>query len=286
MLRFIFSGADRTSPVLKKPSHKSWKITVTPTELLAATLRLELVVNMLRLPRSSVRHLHATATQCNRRLKKSIPELLPAEKLDSLASSLEQNALSKASEQDTLFEMLEQDRPKSINLRKKAYEKLITKLDTSYTVDQLQAYLRSRSIPSPKHKSALVDRIVQRAWGIQSPEEREAARKVVSEVLPSSKRELVLLISDQGQFLTQIERETKVSITIQSQDQSLLLQGRKSDIKEAKEMLSQLPEPLESVRRQASLPHQWQELERIIPEISKMSHAFISAEKDGLVRMS
>jgi hypothetical protein len=272
--------------VLQKPSHKSWKITVTSTELLAATLRLELVVNMLRLPRSSVRHLHATATQCNRRLKKSIPELLPAEKLDSLASSLEQNALSKASEQDTLFEMLEQDRPKSINLRKKAYEKLITKLDTSYTVDQLQAYLRSRSIPSPKHKSALVDRIVRRAWGIQSPEERDAARKLVSEVLPSSKRELVLLISDQGQFLTQIERETKVSITIQSQDQSLLLQGRKSDIKEAKEMLSQLPEPLESVRRQASLPHRWQELERIIPEISKMSHAFISAEKDGLVRMS
>lgn len=269
----------------QKPSHKSWKITVTSTERLAATLRLELVVNMLRLPRSSVRHLHATATQCNRRLKKSIPELLPAEKLDSLASSLEQNALSKASEQDTLFEMLEQDRPKSVNLRKKAYEKLITKLDTSYTVDQLQAYLRSRSIPSPKHKSALVDRIVQ-AWGIQSPEEREAARKVVSEVLPSSKRELVLLISDQGQFLTQVERETKVSITIQSQDQSLLLQGRKSDIKEAKEMLSQLPEPLESVRRQASLPHRWQELERIIPEISKMSQAFISAEKDGLVRMS
>jgi Mitochondrial inner-membrane-bound regulator len=240
---------------------------------------------MLRLPRSSIRHLHATATSCNRKISKQHVEHLPAEKLDSLASMLEQNAKvdSKTSAQETLFEMLEQDRPKSTNLRRKAYEKLMTKIDISYTVPQLQSYLRSQNIPAPRQKTVLVERIVKRAWGIESPEEREAARKVITEVLPSTKRDLVLLISDQGQFLQHVQNETKASITVQSHDQSLLLQGRKTAVEEAKKMLQDLPVPVETTRRQAALPERWQELERLIPEISKLTRAFISPEQDGVV---
>ncbi|KAG2176090.1 hypothetical protein INT44_000569 [Umbelopsis vinacea] len=243
---------------------------------------------MLRLSRSSIRHLHATAAVCNRKIPKQQVDILPAEKLDSLASMLEQNAKvnSKTTAQETLFEMLEQDRPKSVNLRKKAYEKLMTKIDTSYTVQQLQSYLRSQNIPAPKYKKALVERIVKRAWGIESPEEREAAKKVITEVLPSTKRDLVLLISDQGQFLQHVQSETKAFITVQSHDQSLLLQGRKTAVQEAKKMLQDLPEPVETTRRQAALPERWQELERLIPDMSKLTRAFISPEEDGVIRIS
>lgn len=240
---------------------------------------------MLRLQRSSIRHFHAAASSCNRKIPKQKVEHLPAEKLDSLASMLEQNAKvdSKTSAQETLFEMLEQDRPKSVNLRKKAYEKLMAKIDTSYTVQQLQSYLRSQNIPAPRHKTALVERIVKRAWGIESPEEREAARKIITEVLPSTKRDLVLLISDQGQFLQHVQNETKASIAVQSHDQSLLLQGRKTAVEEAKKMLQELPVPVETTRRQAALPERWQELESLIPEISKLTRAYISPEQDGVV---
>ncbi|KAH8549431.1 hypothetical protein BGW37DRAFT_503115 [Umbelopsis sp. PMI_123] len=243
---------------------------------------------MLRLPRSSVRRLHVTVTQCNSRIRKQHVEHLPADKLDSLASMLEQNAKvdTKTNAQETLFEMLEQDRPKSTNLRKMAYEKLLSKIDSSYTVHQLQSYLRSQNIPAPKHKTALVERIVKKAWGIESPEERVAAREVLSEVFPSTKRDLVLLISDHGQYLQQVQNETSVSITVQSHDQSLLLQGRKKAIEEAKKMLLNLPEPVEITRRQAAIPGRWQELERLIPEISKLTQAFISPEQDGVIRVS
>ncbi|CAO3672016.1 unnamed protein product [Umbelopsis ramanniana] len=243
---------------------------------------------MLRLQRFSIRHFHAAAASCNWKITKQKVEHLPAEKLDSLASMLEQNAKvdSKTSAQETLFEMLEQDRPKSVNLRKKAYEKLMAKIDTSYTVQQLQSYLRSQNIPAPRHKSALVERIVKRAWGIESPEEREAARKIITEVLPSTKRDLVLLISDQGQFLQHVQNETKASIAVQSHDQSLLLQGRKTAVEEAKKMLQDLPVPVETTRRQAALPERWQELESLIPEISKLTRAYISPEQDGVLRIS
>ncbi|GAB5592790.1 hypothetical protein Unana1_07690 [Umbelopsis nana] len=234
---------------------------------------------MLRLSRSWVRQLHSAAPQCKSRIRQPVPELLPAETLDSLASSLEQNALSRGD--DDMLDMLEKDRPASVNLRKKAYDKLIDKLHTSYTVDQLQSYLRSRNLVTPKTKRALVDRIVSQAWGIESPEEREAGRKVVSEVVPSTKRELVLLVGDHGQFLKQVEAQTK------SQDQSLLLKGRRKAVKEAKEILSNLPEPVEAVRRHVNpLPHRWEELQRIVPEIAKISHAFVSAEDDGMIRIS
>lgn len=240
---------------------------------------------MLRLSRSWVRQLHSAAPQCKSRIRQPVPELLPAETLDSLASSLEQNALSRGD--DDMLDMLEKDRPASVNLRKKAYDKLIDKLHTSYTVDQLQSYLRSRNLVAPKTKRALVDRIVSQAWGIESPEEREAGRKVVSEVVPSTKRELVLLVGDHGQFLKQVEAQTKVTITIQSQDQSLLLKGRRKAVKEAKEILSNLPEPVEAVRRHVNpLPCRWEELQRIVPEIAKISHAFVSAEDDGMVRIT
>lgn len=242
-------------------------------------------VTMHRIPRLSVRFIHATAKCSIRAAKKPIPDILPAERLDLLRKTLEENAHadSKYAEQFSVFEMLEVDRPKRDKLRQKAYDKLVEKLKTSYTVAQLQTYLKSQNIPTARTKNELVDRVIQRSWGIQSPQQRAAETKVLSKAIPSTKRELVLLISDQGQFLRNIQQQTNVSITVQSEEESLLLQGTESDIEKAVEMLDSFPKPIESLRKETFQKDRWLELERLIPQVSKLTQAFVSFEQDGVV---
>ncbi|KAM3578737.1 hypothetical protein VKS41_008756 [Umbelopsis sp. WA50703] len=238
---------------------------------------------MHRLPRFGVRFVHASAKSGIRAGKKPIPEILPAERLDLLRKTLEENAHanSKYAEQHNVFEMLEVDRPKRDKLRQKAYDKLVEKLNTSYTVTQLQTYLRSQNIPTAKTKNELVERVIQRSWGIQSPQQRAAESKVLSKVIPSTKRELVLLISDHGQFLRDIQQHTNVSISVQSEDETLLLQGTEKNIKKAIEMLESCPKPIEAMRRETIKAERRRELERLIPQISKQTHAFVSIDQEG-----
>ncbi|KAG2176927.1 hypothetical protein INT43_007581 [Umbelopsis isabellina] len=240
---------------------------------------------MHRIPRLGVRFIHATAKSSIRAAKKPIPDILPAERLDLLRKTLEENAHadSKYAEQFSVFEMLEVDRPKRDKLRQKAYDKLVEKLKTSYTVAQLQTYLKSQNIPTARTKNELVDRVIQRSWGLQSPQQRAAESKVLSKAIQSSKRELVLLISDQGQFLRNIQQETNVSITVQSEEETLLLQGTESNIEKATEMLESSPKPIESVRKETFQTDKWLELERLIPQVSKLTQAFVSVEQDGVL---